>query len=160
METKSPLDIQIPLDPNRDRYRICPYWECRKPFMTKHRSRDFCSQKCHDDYHNQQKRLLKYGDEISKDNQHDLVNTQASENLNVLENNISILNELPLEEDGSFFDISELINIGFDFTVFTFRYKLPNTMDSFFMLYGPYQIYLTEPNKILIYLKQNQNEIS
>lgn len=160
MEKEKKFDSQ-PLDPKSDRYRICPYLDCHQPFMTTHRSRDFCSQKCHDAYHNERKRLLKLGEEVQPTNKAVLLQgvPKREEDIDAIDKNISILGKLALDSDGSFFDISELLSAGFDFKAFTFRYKLPNTEDSFFMLYGSYQIYLTEPNTILIHSKKQQNEL-
>ena len=46
------------LDPTSDRYRVCP--ECKKAFMTNHRSRDFDSKKCANEYNNRIKKLQKH----------------------------------------------------------------------------------------------------
>ncbi|MFM9027178.1 MAG: hypothetical protein ACKOQ6_04205 [Bacteroidota bacterium] len=43
------IEFLIPLDPEDERYRKCPY--CGYEFMTAHRARKFCSQHCHDHFH-------------------------------------------------------------------------------------------------------------
>lgn len=42
------------LDPNSDRYRVCP--NDGVPFMANHRSTIFCNEKCADEYHNLKKK--------------------------------------------------------------------------------------------------------
>ena len=86
-----------------------------------------------------------------------LLKTQEDENAQRdLENNITLLSGLSLEENGSVFYISDLIEAGFLFGTFTNRYQLPNTADSFCLEYSFFQLYLTEPDTVLIYKKSNQ----
>ena len=81
------------LNPDSDRYRICP--ECKIPFMTEHRGRDFHPGKCADDYNNRKKKLAKQALEMSNSvstneliqigNSQDLIIEPTSEVANSLE---------------------------------------------------------------------------
>ncbi len=100
------------LNPESDRYRICP--ECKIPFMTEHRGRDFHSGKCADDYNNRKKKLAKQSLGMSNSvttneliqigNSEDLIIEPQSEVTNYLEDrtlNSNVNETLPIQKTTS-----------------------------------------------------------
>ncbi|MEJ6491421.1 MAG: hypothetical protein QNL60_03055 [Flavobacteriales bacterium] len=100
------------LNPESDRYRICP--ECKIPFMADHRSRDFHPGKCADDYNNRKKKLAKQAQEMSSSvssneliqigNSQDLIIEPTSEVANSLDDsklNSDVTETLPIQKTSS-----------------------------------------------------------
>ena len=157
------------LNPESDRYRICP--ECKIPFMADHRSRDFHPGKCADDYNNRKKKLAKQALEMSNSvstkeilNSHEVTTINPpmiKEVISPIDNDISvstksivrreelILSQLltgKIEVEINWEYISQL---GFDFTAFDSIEKLPHC-ELNKANYGAYSILWTQADKILI----------
>ncbi|MGZ4055310.1 MAG: hypothetical protein ACXVDZ_14295 [Bacteroidia bacterium] len=152
------------LNPKSDRYRICP--ECGEGHMVKHRGRDFCSDKCCDDYNNKAKRLLKQSEpqqpiteeiptnvlpvaEVPKPE----VILAPVEILNGVQKNIQILNTLVIDpKEGSACYLNYLMNLGIDFNEFVSEklHNIPSGYQANCLACGKYRIYLIDSNTVLI----------
>lgn len=169
------------LDRKSDRFRICP--QCKVEHMITHRGRDFCSDKCGDDYNNENKRLQKQSaavvpqleimipdallprfqdiitnvklndDEIPKTE-----STSPSRQWQIqLDSNINILDTLTIHAtEGSHFQIEDLVQRDFNFFVYSDQAKLHNLPDGHqcqYLAFGKFKIYLLDHGKVLIVKK-------
>ena len=160
------------LNPESDRYRICP--ECKIHFMADHRSRDFHNDKCGDDYNNRKKKLKKQAAEIhnlqeaenAKQEQNAL--TEVIINQSIESKKDEIVNSVKASMEKTFVNKHEniLFNIlrgqkqtevstaymtglGLDLNAYDSREKLPHC-DLYKLTFGNYSIVWSQPNKILI----------
>jgi hypothetical protein len=145
------------LNPNSDRYRVCPFDKVE--FMADHRSRIFCSDKCADDYHNQKKReghtfnkkTVSFPTSIK---QFPITEPQKKEPINKVRNNESILDKLKIDPvEGSIFHIDWLRSNGFDFNAFDGRKKIideESYLEYYLIEIGKYQLTRVEYAEILI----------
>jgi hypothetical protein len=162
------------LNPNSDRYRICPNPECNRAHMVMHRSRDYCSDKCADDHYNMKRRhtnhavaMMTKGGTISS-----IVQEQVLAGRDIYEGlltdeewssgmkiNLEILTGLIIDErNGTCFWIQELVNQGFHFHCFSTSGKLhnmPKNKPGQFVVYQNYRIYRTQADEILIINSNN-----
>ncbi len=149
----------MPLDENSPYYRICPH--CRNPHMVHNKGRDYCSEKCYQDFYNLTRKLKKAA------NQYGRAATEIHKQLNkyqehpkkelpddASERNQQILSALLLDEDGSHYKIQELSNAGFEFFAYTYRYPLNAELNIYGLEYGPYVAFLVEPDTLLIHYKK------
>lgn len=171
----------LKLDSRPDRFRICP--QCNKKHMVFHRGRDFCSDKCCDDYNNQRKRLLKQSEvlvpqievlipdallPLLKNNRtddtfgnDDVPETEPISSSNEwqiqLDRNINILDTLTIHStEGSHFQIEDLVQRDFNFFVYSNQGKLHNMPDGQkcqYLTFGKFKIYLLDQDKVLIVKK-------
>ena len=160
------------LNPESDRYRICP--ECKVPFMTDHRSRDFHNRKCANDYNNRKKRLAKKAEKMlnyktseeATEEQNALteviinqsIESKKDEIVNsvkaTIEKTFVIRNEYILStilrgQKQTEVSSSYMTGIGFDLNAYDSREKLPHC-DLYKLTFGNYSIVWSQPNKILI----------
>ena len=167
------------LDPESNRYRVCPY--CGEAHMVKHLGRDYCSKKCADNYHNEKKRLLKQAESLIQE-EAEIENqmkveipaqeTPAIEEkainaidpvqwTNKMKKNIWILDAIAIDKKkGSYFYVEELLNRGFNFAIYSYRAKLHNIDPKegcHFLILGDFKIYSIDYGKVLICkdLKEN-----
>ncbi len=157
------------LNPESDRYRICP--ECKIPFMTEHRGRDFHPGKCADDYNNRKKKLAKQAQEMSSPvNTEEILNApevatvnspMANKVINPVDSNISlsiksavtreelILSQLLTGKKELEINWEYISQLGFDFNAYDSIEKLPHC-ELKKANYGNYSILWTQADKILI----------
>jgi len=146
------------LDPTSDRFRICP--NCKIQFMTNHLSRDFCNDKCADDYYNKHRRLTKQATVIVEENkmmkphQEVLATSSSPPTNNDLEKNIQILDQLKINpEKGSFFSQEELNSLGFNFFANSGTGKVPdNDPACHYVSFAQYRIFRIGISILLIKL--------
>lgn len=152
------------LDPKSDRYRVCP--QCGKGHMVRHRSRDFCSDKCCDDYNNQNKRLLKHTQIQIPTPEEPVINTirftetakpqshqSHGEALTDLQKNTIILDKLKIDlKEGSCFYLRDIIKLGLNFNACSSErlYNMPPGHQANCLISGNYRIYLLDNEMILI----------
>lgn len=162
--TQQPTPSIYKLDRSSNRFRICP--NCQKEHMVKHLGKDFCCDKCADDYYNQNRRLKKQAEEMLAQAGQDT--TAVYTNGGQLENfqetdpdwndkmrtNLSVLNALALDDKhGSVFSIDDLFSLGFCFTCYSTQgrnHNLSEGIQSSFLIFANYRIYRTDYNKVLI----------
>ena len=165
---KKPPQSIYKLNPDSDRYRICKY--CDTEFMTSHRSRIFCDDKCSDEYHNAHKRyerdMKKLNDEIEKQQKlevseeliEETIETIVEESIDEtveakLKSNLSILESLIVAKDGTKYYFEVLESYGFDFNYYNGRGKLFNIdpiHNSHFIQVGTFRLCRVEYSEILI----------
>jgi hypothetical protein len=167
------VEKELALDPQSDRYRVCRNPECRKHFMAKNRSRDYCSDRCADTHYNFLRKYIQqnnYGDVTKKQ-----YNVPASETdpeikstfpnnkpdqewTAAYENNLKILDSLTLNpKKGTPYKVDYLIGLGYNFFCYTSRAPLFNIEpkhDAHCLILSDYKIYLIERNTILIFSKK------
>lgn len=147
------------LDKNSLYYRICPH--CRKPHMVHNKSRDYCSDKCYNDFYSQIRKHMKIADYYSKP--HSEMQQQLNHKeeypkedlvFNAYENNLKILASLSIDEEGTRYNVQELNNAGFEFNAYSYRYQINSDLNIYGIEYGPYVIFLDQPDTLLIHLKK------
>lgn len=164
------------LNPLSDRFRVCP--QCGEQHMVTHRSRDFCSDKCCDDYNNQKKRLAKQAEilvpqleilipencqptiQVShppiNGNEANTDSTVKQEKTD-LERNFEILNLLTIDTvEGTHFYIEDLVTKGFNFYAYSEKetlFNIPEPYESYCLKVESFLIFLIENNKVLIIKK-------
>ena len=142
------IEIPMPIDPGDQRYRQCLH--CGYEFMTAHMARKFCSNHCHDHFH------------VNK-RQKEGVQQVHSQPLPVISDtisrNLSILRWLPITEQGMEVDIGWLLSFGFSLAEYDQLIQLDERGECFGTQVGEFQLYWTEPQKILIY-KPTNNQLS
>ena len=146
------LKEKVLYPPNRN--RVCIY--CEKEFYANNLNQKCCCEKCYHTYYNERIRGRK---ELEKLTMQLKAEEEAMEELkrsfntteNILRKNIEILDHLTIDPfNGTAYNESSLVEIGIDFTVFDYREKVTNTLDSFQLIMGKYHLVLTDPQKILI----------
>ena len=165
---KKPPQSIYKLNPDSDRYRICKY--CDTEFMTSHRSRIFCDDKCSDEYHNAHKRyerdMKKLNDviekqqklEVSEELIEETIETIVEETINetdeaILKSNISILESLNVAVNGTEYEVEVLDSYGFQFNHYNGRGQLFNidpTLNCHFTQVGTFRLCRVKYSKILI----------
>lgn len=147
------------LDENSQYYRICPH--CRMPHMVHNKSRDYCSDKCYDDFYNQIRKHKKIASQYGQPHtemqqQLNHCKEYPKENLmfNGYENNLKILASLSIDEGGTRYKVQELHNRGFEFNAYSHRYQIKSDLNIYGIEYGPYVIFLDQPDTLLIHLKK------
>lgn len=154
------------LDRKSDRFRICP--QCGLEHMVIHRGRDFCSDKCCDDYNNGIKRLQRHAqitepeieeisaleEQIECESSGQELTLTPTELSTDIEGNLAILGELTLDtKKGSHFYLQDLLEKGFNFPAYSDRVKLHNIdpeHQSHYLMFGKYRIYSIDNGKVLI----------
>ncbi len=135
------------VDPLSDRYRICP--NCKIAHMVHNRGRDFCTDKCADDYYNTHRRLTRQATNVPP-----LANTSLITRDQMLAKNLNVLNHLSIDETfGTKYLITDIVNSGFDFSFHTSRNVLHNTdfdNQCFYISIFEYKILLLTTAEILI----------
>jgi|GEM_PF-4712859 len=141
-------------DPKSPHYRVCLYQFCLKPFMITDRNSEYCCKEHYDADYNRYRRNKK--DDISNNSSSDVIAAPIQEEVNVLKKNIEILSKLSIDStDGSIYAIESLEGLGFDYRFNTYKFPLCNTDNSYCIMYGPYETFLTSPTEILIKYKTN-----
>lgn len=169
------------LDRKSDRFKICP--KCHVEHMVAHRGRDFCSDKCCDDYNNEKKRLLKQSEVVVPQLEiimpdallphlEDIMTNVTSNDDTIpktesisppnqwqiqFDSNINILDTLTIHAtEGSHFYIENLVQRGFNFFMYSDQGKLHNLPAGHkcqYLTFGKFQIYLLDHGKVLIVKK-------
>ncbi|UPT68610.1 MAG: hypothetical protein M0D57_08315 [Sphingobacteriales bacterium JAD_PAG50586_3] len=152
------------LNPLSDRYRICP--NCKKGHMITHGKRDFCSDKCNDDYNNRLKKDLRL---LIQSEEHQVQPNDVIEKIvepmaeikpqnQKLRDNIAIIDSYEIEPNGySIVEMQDLEDAGYDFDVYSglFRlYNIPKKYIAFFTVLGRYRFYRLEDTTFIIFKKQ------
>ncbi len=165
---KKPPQSIYKLNPDSDRYRICKY--CDTEFMTSHRSRIFCDDKCSDEYHNAHKRyerdMKKLNDEIEKQQKlevseeliEETIETIVEESINetdeaILKSNISILESLNVAVNGTGYTVEALDSYGYKMSHFSGRgqlFNIDSNKNCHFLQVGNFRLCRVEYSKILI----------
>jgi hypothetical protein len=65
--------------------------------------------------------------------------------------NLAILHWLPVSDHGIEVELGFLLSVGFDLTRYDERFKLDKHGECHGLAFGEYQLYWTNPSKILIY---------
>ena len=166
--TKKPPQSIYKLNPDSDRYRNCKY--CDTEFMTSHRTRIFCDDKCSDEYHNALKRynrdMKKLNGEIEKQQKlevseeliEETIETIVEETINetdeaILKSNISILESLNVAVNGTEYEVEVLDSYGFQFNHYNGRGQLFNidpTLNCHFTQVGTFRLCRVKYSRILI----------
>ena len=174
------FEDELLLDPNSDRYRICPHPECGIENMVKHRSRQYCCDEHADDHYNIKRRIA---EEVENSTDTSVITTQPvlpvdpkydsalNENLpvrnenttqaeidtirnNAFIKNIKILDSLEIHpEKGTVFFIEDLWYRGLDFSIYSglgSLYNIAPSNNCKFMQMGFYRIYRVEYSYVLI----------
>jgi hypothetical protein len=156
------------LDRTSNRFRICP--NCGTEHMVKHLGRDFCCDKCADDYYNQNRRLKKQAEAMlnemkintteeitSPEPNNNLIEAIKENDLNweaAMKVNLSVLNNLLLDDKhGSVFSIDDLISLGLNFTHHStqgINHNTPENIQSKFLIFRNYRVYRVDYNKVLV----------
>ena len=148
-------------------FRICPNPDCRKIHFPKHRGRDFCSDKCNDDFNNRKKQLKRQAlneqnrveekqetEEVSSKPKDDSIQTGGNPWLDRYDNNLRILNSLDLNfENGSTFRLLDFVRCGFDFSCNSGQGLIHNVDSRYgcrFLQFDNFRIFLVDLNLILI----------
>lgn len=139
-------DYPIPLDPNHERYRKCPF--CGREFMTSHRARVYCNQYCHDHF-NVDKRLKAQQTVI--DQASAPISTGSSPQTVAEHPNLNLLRWLPHHPDGLEIDFQWLLSLGYDPDHFDQRIELDTRGQVYYLTEGEFMLFWTAPEKILIY---------
>lgn len=148
MEDKksSKYNSNLKLDESSPYYRICP--ACSKPHMVKNKGRDYCSDKCYQDFYNATHRVVKKQQTLPVQEEY---NKDATKDL--LESNKKILDFLMLEPNGTLYHIQELLEVGFNFLAYTYRFPFNSQLNIQCVEYGEYETFLVKPDVILIHKK-------
>ena len=175
INTKKIIKSVFKTDPDSDRFRICP--ECNAPHMVKHRSQDFCNNKCCNEYNNRKKRLQKQSEEnlhtvkeksprlgdplfqqgvtanslLLETQKAEIISDHGSAGMDI---NLEILDGLKIDpKEGTHFYIQDLLQLGFDFSIHSERPALHNISaphQCHFLIFGKYRFYSIDHGKILI----------
>lgn len=146
---KKPINYPIPLDPNHERYRICPY--CGREFMTSHRARVYCDQYCHDHF-NVDKRLKAEANPTTVMEQASALSSAESVPQTVrVHPNLNLLRWLPYQPDGLEIDFQWLLSLGYDLGHFDQRIELDTRGQVYYLTEGEFMLFWTAPEKLLIY---------
>jgi hypothetical protein len=146
----------LSLDPKSTFYRICP--GCGKAHMVKNRGRDYCSDKCYQDYYNQFKRKIR-SLKLDEDVENKIPENQKyqppirNENPKLLNQNIQILEKILSGESEKDVDLFELEAKGFNFFAFSFHYPIDETRNNSCMEFGPFETYWLGQSKFRIRTK-------
>jgi ribosomal protein S27AE len=145
------------MDPESDRFRVCP--NCGSEFMTEHRSREFCNDKCTDEFHNRKKRDAHlHGMEADESSLVSVVDPPKNPSAGLV-NNIKILDALPIDkEEGSVFHVEQLDQLGLNLNYFSGRGELYNInpeLGCHFLQVGYYRLYRLSFSEFLIIKQEN-----
>jgi hypothetical protein len=182
MKTTTEKKSVYRLDPNSDRYRICPNPECKKPHMVSHRGKDYCCDKCADDDYNRKRRLdnhavsmMTMGGSVNQ-----IANKQVEERKESLPTNLAptkslneeqwqeamkinlgILHDLELDPiDGTCFWINDFVEKGFNFDAHStvgLLHNYPRNKNGSYLIFQNYQMFCLENDSILIMNTNNLN---
>lgn len=162
------MNEQLKVNPIEERYRECP--ECDTIFYADHLSTKWCSNKCHDTYHNRLKRIAKSSKEFKVESEETIIPTPIPlsvalpQNESVLiaderEKNIEILSTLDLHAKGTEYEIAYLVQLGYDTDVYDVRYPIPIDATKYFTQIANFMLFYTQPTSLLIITNKNyQNE--
>ncbi|UPT69036.1 MAG: hypothetical protein M0D57_10625 [Sphingobacteriales bacterium JAD_PAG50586_3] len=150
------------LDPQSDRYRICPY--CKNPHMVVHRNADFCNRKCANDFHNRNKKIAKELSALLGPLEPSAVTEESTISivpvLTPSQVNIQIFDSFEIEPGDELevhFDELEIKGFDFDGKYASGRGNLFNMHKKYnghYTQYGRYKTFRTDFSKLLIY-KEN-----
>jgi hypothetical protein len=138
--------------------------------MATHRTRIYCDDKCSDEYHNAQKRynrdMKKLNEEIDKQQKlegseeliEEMIETKVEETIEesdetIIKSNISILESLNVDVDGTEYEIEVLDSYGFQFNHYNGRGQLFNidpSLNCHFTQVGTFRLNRVKFSKILI----------
>jgi hypothetical protein len=157
------------LDPNSDRYRVCP--NDGVEFMAAHRSTIFCNPKCADEFHNEKKRLAaekQLQEEITKTFNVPIKETEVlSEQSNVskeviptsttvvtspLVGNINLIGATLGNSPYIIVYKKYLTGMGLDYSVYDNKYQMPGT-EVDVLTFGPYAIAWGYENHVILTYK-------
>lgn len=132
------------LNPQHERYRECK--ECKKPFMTDHLSREFCGDKCKQEFNN------RLGREREKSRQQVILVEKLEENAyhQKLAANIQLFDSLNIPPDGRVYHFESLVAAGAYFPAFSEKVRNLTPFESYSFYYGPYLLSHIENNQLLI----------
>lgn len=165
---KRPPQFLYKLNPESDRYRICK--NCGTELMATHRTRIYCDDKCSDEYHNAKKRynrdMKKLNEEIDKQQQleaseeliEETIESTVEETIKesdetIIKSNISILESLNIDVEGTEYEIEVLDSYGFQFNHYNGRGQLFNidpSLNCHFTQVGTFRLCRVKFSKILI----------
>jgi hypothetical protein len=165
---KRPPQFLYKLNPESDRYRICK--NCETELMASHRTRIFCDDKCSDEYHNALKRydrdMKKLNEEIDKQQQLEaseelieetiettLLETIEESDETIIKSNISILESLNVDVNGTEYEVEVLDSYGFQFNHYNGRGQLFNidpSLNCHFTQVGTFRLCRVKYSRILI----------
>lgn len=121
--------------------------------MTDHLSREFCDDKCRQEYNNRLKREKERGHQ-----QRTLVsNLEQNSYKEKLAANIKLFDNLNIPDDGRVYEFENLVAAGAYFPAFSEKVRNNIHLESFSYYYGPYLVSQREENQLLI-IKTKENE--
>ena len=159
------------MDRESDRYRVCQ--NCGKEFMAYDRSLIYCHEKCRWEFHNTNKARIREEKKLEEENEknrlaeletisleksEDLKMETCKESINeidetILKSNISILESLNVDVDGTEYEIEVLDSYGFQFNHYNGRGQLFNidpSLNCHFTQVGTFRLNRVKFSKILI----------
>jgi ribosomal protein S27AE len=142
------LQSSIDLDKTSEYYRICPY--CKEEFMADHMSREYCNDKCGDNFNNRKKRLVKRIngklDSSSPTTTHSTIGFEEK-----IQSNINILNQFKIDkENGIDLPLETLDELGYDSNYFSGRHEIENSTIFYRLTVGSYTICRKSHRKVHI----------
>ena len=146
------LKEKVLYPPNRN--RVCIY--CEKEFYANNLNQKCCSEKCYHTYYNERVRSRKTLEKLAlelkaEEEAREELKRSLNTSANILRKNIEILDHLTIDPfNGTTYNESSLVKLGIDFCVFDYREKVSNTLDSFELIMGKYNLVLIDPQNILI----------
>lgn len=149
----------LTLDPNSPFYRICP--SCDSPHMVHNKGRDYCSDKCYQDFYNATRRIKRVAPmyappHVESINASDIsfreIQYKSIDPI-ALRKNIRILESLALHPNGTKYRVHSLEQAGFDFNAHSYRYPISSERNIYCIEYGKFETLLVEPDTILIHIK-------
>jgi hypothetical protein len=147
---KTKIHRKYAMDRESDRYRVCP--NDGVEFMANHRSEKHCCPECADEFDYIKKKNAK--EELVK-SKNELEKVKQNKTIPVVINptNITILDELTIQESGSLFYLEYLQFLGVDFEKYNGRgelYNIDPDLNCHFLQMGPYRLYRVEFSQVLI----------
>ena len=159
------------MDPHSPYYRICP--GCSVPHMVEHRGRDYCSNKCADNYYNWVKRNFRQAERIIADKGYiTQESNEAALSLsqqvdpgkvyfeNEFNKNVFFLENLKISDKDARYSLIYFLKNHFNFSVYSARQPVNNITENeqcFYIVIKNYSIFLLKENEILIQKIINQN---
>jgi hypothetical protein len=129
--------------------------------MVKNKGRDYCSNKCYQDFYNLTRKFKKPGiqNNPAVNETEKLLNNYPEDPkkeiaFDAFEKNQKILSSLIIDDKGTPYKIQELENAGFEFYAYTFRYPLNSDLNIYCLEYGPFEAFLIAQDALLIHHKQ------
>ena len=154
MQAKNLLKIMpirlYKMDKKSDRYRVC--LNDGEEFMANNRKEKHCCPQCADEFHNIKKKNARIEKKQKQEESEKALN-EISQKLDNEQNNIHILDQLDVKENGSQFNMDFLHTLGFDFCTNISKEALFNIypqLNCHYVQIGAYRLFRVEITEVLI----------